>query len=344
MKYIPSIDVIIASKNEENHIENCLKSVFNQDYPENKINILLVDGISSDSTIKIVESLFSKEINCKILENKKIIQSEAWNLGINNSTSEIICILSAHCTIGVDYLKNVVSVFHETKADLIGGHMIAKGKGYIGKTIEFLHHSKFGIGVGKFHDPNFEGAADTVYTLNFKRSILNNNHPFDNRLIRNQDIEFSSKILKSGGKIFLSKKLDIIYKTRDSINDFVKQYFNNGLWILPTKIISKETLSLRHFIPLFFTIFIFLIFLIEFSYISQLIPSNIIFLFRVILILYVVLNIIFSLKTGLEKGIKYIFSTFLLFFLLHFSYGLGTIFGIKESFGLRKKNEQKKDI
>ena len=178
MEKFPSIDVIVASKNEENHIGNCLKSVFKQDYPRNKINIIVIDGISSDRTKDIVEGLFCKEINCKILENKKIIQSEAWNLGINNSESDIICILSAHCTIGVDYLKNVVNVLHQTNADLVGGHMIAKGMGYIGKTIEFLHHSKFGIGVGKFHDPNFEGPADAVYTLNFKRSILNNKQPF----------------------------------------------------------------------------------------------------------------------------------------------------------------------
>lgn len=329
--YFPSVDVLIATRNEANHVTSCLESVFSQKYSKEKINIWVIDGLSDDGTYDIVKKLFYNRENCHLLANPKRIQSNAWNIAIEKSEGEIISIISAHSTISPDYIYNAVSIIKKTGAALVGGHMIAQGSGFIGKAIELLHHSKFGIGVGKFHDPKVEGYVDTVYTFNITRNIINKVGGFNTWLVRNQDIELSSRIRKQGGKIYLSYKLDAIYRPRKSLKGFIKQYFNTGKWSIPTIIVSPNSLSIRHFVPLLFVLVLCLLgCMYIFSNVN--INGNVLFLIKYSLLLTIIIycftNIYYSLTASLKGGFQYYPLLLLLFPLLHLSYGFGTLFSI----------------
>ncbi|MBU4481653.1 glycosyltransferase [Patescibacteria group bacterium] len=52
----PLVSVVITTKSEEKNIENCLKSILNQTYPRDKIEIIVVDNNSSDRTKEIVQT------------------------------------------------------------------------------------------------------------------------------------------------------------------------------------------------------------------------------------------------------------------------------------------------
>ena len=51
----PKISVIIPCRNEEKFIGKCLDSILNQDYPKEKMEVLVVDGMSEDRTREIIE-------------------------------------------------------------------------------------------------------------------------------------------------------------------------------------------------------------------------------------------------------------------------------------------------
>lgn len=88
----PFISFIIPTYNEEKNIATCLKSIFLQDYPVDKMEVIIVDGFSSDRTIDI-----SKQYPVKILLNNKKIASEARNLGIRHAKGSILVFLDADC-------------------------------------------------------------------------------------------------------------------------------------------------------------------------------------------------------------------------------------------------------
>ena len=329
MQNYPKVDIIIATYNESKYIEGCLDSILAQSYPSEKISIWVVDGISTDDTIEIVKSKFEEMKNCNMLINPKKIQSISWNIGISKSHGKIISIISAHSILNKDYIKNAVELLEKNVAQLVGGHMVATGSGFVGKTVALLHCSSFGIGVGKFHKLNYEGFADTVYTFNFKRSLIKVVGLFDKDLVRNQDIEFSSRVLKNKGKIYLSSSLDIIYNVRNSVNQFLKQYYLTGKWLVPTFLKSSNSLSYRHFLPAAFIIYIIILFLslIIFSSSTTLIITLINSILIMIGIFYILLNLYYSFINGYSLGLSYIISLFTFHYLLHVIYGFGTFVG-----------------
>lgn len=199
--------------------------------------------------------------------------------------------------------------------------MVAKGEGLVSCVIACLHHSKFGIGVGKFHDLSFEGFTDTVYTHNLKRAIINKVGMFNTNLDRNQDIELTGRIRAAGGLIFLSSQLDTIYIPRNSVFSFIKQYFRNARFLFETTYITKNALSLRHFIPLFFVVFIILSFYLLFN--THIVVWSLVLIS--IWLFYFTLDLFFSVK--LSKSIKQFILLFVFHPLLHIVYGLGTFWG-----------------
>lgn len=340
---LPRVSIIIATRNEEDSIENCIHAIIEQDYPNDKLELLIVDGCSDDNTVGVVAKIANqRKFHVKIFNNDKIIQSSAWNIGINESSGEIILIVSAHSFIEKDYVKNAVHYLEKTKAEIVGGPMVVKGGGYIGETIGFIHHCKFGIGVGKFHDISFEGYVDTVYLTCYGRSIVEKVGYYDERLIRNQDIEFNSRVRKCGGKIYLTPELKSYYRCRDTLKGLWNQNFKNGKWVIYTKKIAPYCFSWRHFIPLAFVGTLIVSGIL--SVIGNLFGLNTFYslsflIFVTIIISYTLVTLFFSFRISFEKGLKYFAILPIVFSTLHFSYGLGSICGLITVRGLRNTRE-----
>lgn len=323
MKDSPSVDVIIATFNEEINISNCVKSVLNQTYPEEKIHIFIVDGCSYDNTLAVINKLAYGRKNITIVKNPDRYQAFAWNKAIKLSQSPYISIISAHSVLPLDYLENAINILQTPDIDLTGGHMVAHGIGFVSSAIAKLHHSKFGIGIGKFHDMSFEGFTDTVYTFNLKRQVINEVGLFNTRLIRNQDIELAGRIKNSSSKknIYLSSKLDAAYVPRNSIVSFVKQYFRNAKFIFETFNYTKGALSIRHLVPLIFILFIPISVYLFFN--SQ--ALILLIILSLVWLSYFILDLFYSIKQS-DSLLQLLFLIFL-HLLLHIVYGIGTLWG-----------------
>ena len=121
------VSLLVAMRNEADFIERCLASIFAQDYPSEKLEVLVMDGRSTDDSPRIVKRLFEDRPNCLLLDNPGITQSAGWNLGIARSTGDVVGIVSAHCELAPDYVSKAVETLQRTGADLVGGPMRACG-------------------------------------------------------------------------------------------------------------------------------------------------------------------------------------------------------------------------
>src|SRR5262249_39579425 len=143
----PFISIIVPCRNEEKHIAICLQSIIDQEYPKEKFEVIVVDGMSTDGTREILRRFVDAHQNITILDNPKKTAPAALNIGISASKADFISRIDGHASVYPDYLRNCIRTMRRTNADLVGGRMETRGSGFWGKFISDVLSSVFGVGL-----------------------------------------------------------------------------------------------------------------------------------------------------------------------------------------------------
>lgn len=328
------VSIIIPCRNEEKHISKCLDSIIDNDFDKNKIEILLIDGMSEDKTREIINQYAKKYPFIKIYENKNNFTPFALNIAIKNAKGEIIIRMDAHATYERKYISKCIKYLDEYGADDIGGiwKIIPQKNTFIGNVISLTQSNFFGVGNASYRFATGKPIwVDTVPYFCVRKEIFKRIGLFNENLIRGQDMEFNLRLKKAGGKILLVPDIISYYYVRSDLKSFIGHSFKNGVWaILPLKFTKIMPVSLRHLIPLFFVSTILLTLVI-----SYFLPFAVTVLFLTI-IFYFLCAALFSINTLFNKGLMYFLFLPIIFFLLHFSYGLGSVWGIVNLFNKKK--------
>jgi glycosyltransferase involved in cell wall biosynthesis len=317
-----TVTIIIPIYNEEKVIRNCILSVLNQSYPQELMELLLIDGCSTDNTLQIINDFVDAYPDfIKVLINNEKTVPYAMNMGISQAGGWFIIRLDAHAEYPPDYISKCICLLANTNADNVGGLWRTVGKGYIGEAIALLLSSSFGVGNSQYRVNGKSGYVDTVPFGAFRREVFVQLGGFDTRLTRNQDYEMNYRIRKNRGKIFLSSDIHCIYYCRNTIKDFSIMGFVNGKWNIITMFLCPGSMGIRHFIPLLFNVTI-----IGLSILSVIQP-----VFRRILLcellLYFTADLIFSIRQSFRSW-KYFPVLFFLYPIFHFSYGFGSLISL----------------
>jgi glycosyltransferase involved in cell wall biosynthesis len=328
------ISIIIACRNEERYIGKCLNSIIEQDYPIDNLEVIVVDGISEDKTIQIVENYRKKFLSIKILKNPKKITPYALNLGINNSRADIIMMIGAHSTIGKNYISKSVKYLYEYYVDNVGGLLVVLpgNTKILAKSIALALSHPFGVGNAYYKIGSKElKYVDTVFGGCYRKEVFDKIGLFNEKLIRNQDLEFNLRLKKAGGKILLAPDIVHYYYARSTLRTLAKNNFSNGFWVVYSTKFAKMPFSIRHLIPFFFVLSVCGSVILSFIY------RPFIYLFVLVFVAYLISDILFSLGISFKKGFKYFIPIILSFATLHFSFGFGSIWGLIKLAGGRFK-------
>ncbi|MCX6764122.1 MAG: glycosyltransferase family 2 protein [Candidatus Nealsonbacteria bacterium] len=318
------ISIIIPCRNEEKFIGRCLDSIINNDYPKDKIEILVIDGSSEDETKNIILDYSKKYSFIKLLENPKKFTPFGLNMGIKAAKGEIILRVDAHARYRKDYISKCVKYLKEYNADNVGGiiNTIPEDDTVAAKSIAISLSSFFGAGGSYFRlGSKKPREVDTVFGGCFKKEIFDKIGLFDERLVRSQDIEFNRRLKKYGGKIMLVPEIIADYYPQSILKNFLKHNFNDGIWTTYPLKFGINIFSFRHLIPLVFISGLF--FLLVLSLFSRIFFY--IFLFSFLFYFFSI--ILFSLKF-VRKDIRFLFFLPAAFFCRHFGYGAGSILGL----------------
>lgn len=124
METKPTIAVVIPTWNSSDKLEEAILSVKDQDYPEFKIELIAVDGGSSDSTLEIL-----KKYNCTIYQTDPDKQGVEYNkaYGVKHSQSELILMLDDDNVLASkDYISKMVRPFLDNP-ELVGAEPLRFG-------------------------------------------------------------------------------------------------------------------------------------------------------------------------------------------------------------------------
>lgn len=317
------LSVIVPIYNEEKYIRRCIDSILQQDYPQDNLEVLLVDGMSTDQTREIVARYSDKYPFIRLVDNPKQIVPPAMNIGIRASKGDLIIRLDAHAIFPKNYFSELSKNLITLNAENVGGvcRTLPVRDTVVCQSIASVLSSGFGMGNSRFR----VGATDvmevdTVPFGCFRRDLFDRIGYFDEELIRNQDDEFNGRIIKNGGKIYLLPQLVIDYYARDTVKKVYKMFYQYGAFKpLVNKKLGSPT-TVRQFFPLCFVLGLFSGFILSFF------SKWILLIYLAVLLLYTLLATYFSLKDS--KSIKRVLMQNWIYFVVHFSYGWGYIVGL----------------
>jgi GT2 family glycosyltransferase len=255
MSDLPFVSVVMPVRNEEAFIQQSLGAVLAQDYPRERMEVIVADGLSTDRTREIIRGLQSRHPNVKLIDNPGRIVSTGFNLAMREAAGDLLVLIGGHCVIAADYVSQGVSHLANHKCDCVGGVLETVGETFCARAIAAVMSSRFGVGGSTFRVGVKETAfTDTAVFAAYKREIVELTGGFDEELVRNQDDEYNYRLRKLGGKIMVSPDIRSRYYSRASLRTLWKQYFQYGYW--KVRILQKHPRQMRprQFMPAFLVI------------------------------------------------------------------------------------------
>lgn len=321
---MPFVSILLVARNEKAHIERAIRSVLEQDYPKDRLELLIIDGMSDDGSFEVAEKIAKTQnlgLSVRIFQNPAKILAAGWNLGIKEAKGEIVCRFDVHGWPEPDYVSlGVQELMKRTREGVVcvGGILDNVGDGFWGNLIASIMSCPFGVGNSPFRIRNGERNgrfSDTAAMGLYLKKIFSTIGYFREDLKRNQDLDLHTRIRSQGFSFFTCPDMTFHYVVRNSILSFVKKGYSDGFWVG----YSRKG-YIRHWVP-----GIFILYLLGLTIFRSRNLKSLYFP----LVSYVLLNVIFTLFCG--KGPGKWFLPFL-FFSLHASYGLGIIVGFSKSF------------
>jgi len=135
------ISIIIPCRNEEKYIGRCLDSLLANDYLREDLEIVIVDGMSTDRTREMLQYYCHKYTFIKMIDNPWHIKPKALNIGIKSTSSDVIMRIDAHTFYPINYISSIISGLMNSNADNYGGiiEIIPSHDTILGKALSFAN-------------------------------------------------------------------------------------------------------------------------------------------------------------------------------------------------------------
>lgn len=319
------ISIVIPCRNEAKYIQTVMGSALNQQLGNYVSEVLVVDGMSDDGTREIIRDFAKNNPIIKFLDNPRRIKPTGLNEAIRQSRGEVVIIMDAHSEYPPDYVKNLVDGLKRLSADNVGGviESLPEGHGVIAEAIAEAMSNPFGVGNSLFRiGGTIERKVDTVPFGCYRKDVFSRIGFFAEELVRNQDDEFNSRLVKAGGNIWLLPTVVSRYYVRNSIEKLNKMLFQYGLFKPLVNRKVGRAATIRQFAPPLFVLTLIVGSLLTFLQVTN-------WMLLPILALYLGLGLVFAAKASMRRNRYAILPLLPMVFLcMHVSYGIGYLIGI----------------
>jgi glycosyltransferase involved in cell wall biosynthesis len=329
---LPLVTVLVPCRNEAAFIESCLTSIVCNGYPKDRLQVLVIDGLSEDGTIEIVERFERNHPCVSVVANPRRITAAALNIGIEAARGEYVLWMSAHNRYERGYIRSCVEWALKSGADNVGGVIVAEPREntLFGRAITIALAHRFGNGGSKFRRTHAEPIwADTVFGGCYRRDVFTRVGRFNEKLVRGQDFEFNVRLHQAGLRTLLVPSIRSTYFARSKLSDFLKHNWANGVWaILPFRYSEVVPVSFRHLVPM-----LFVGGLLVLGVLGLLVPGAALAALLVLGV-YVTVTLVVSLSIAIQqRDPRLVFVMPIVFWSLHITYGLGSLWAAVRSLG-----------
>jgi len=330
----PHVTVIVPARNEERYIEVFLENLLQQDYPQERTQILIADGQSTDRTAELVLGFRDRLPNSELHENVRREKAAGLNLCIPKATGELILIMDAHTHYPPNYVSRLVAQLRETGADYVGGCVETEPgtDSYAARAIARALCHPFGVGGGTYRTNSTSGDGLAPFGC-YRRELPFAIGGYNECLPRSEDDEFSARIKRHGGRCMVCGDVCSTYFARPTLRALCKQMFHNGATHIATFLELPGHFLLRHYVP--------------FGFVTAVVLGVLLWVFvpgrwellAAVLAPYLLLTIASSVHAAMRGGWRYLPALLVIFPIMHTMYGLGTYWGIL-TYGILKRHRR----
>lgn len=331
---LPLVTVLIPCRNEEKYIVSCLESVINQDYAKNALEVLVLDGMSTDRTRDIISEYPDRGIPVRVIDNPQKIVPTALNIGIKHANGSVILRMDAHNNYEPNYISLCIKHLITSGVDNVGGvWVIVPGSG-TASSLAIARALAHPFAAGNAHyriGANEPRLVDTVPFGCYRRDVFDRIGLFDEELVRNQDDEFNARLIKNNGKILLVPDIISYYHARESYGKLAKMNFQYGYFKPLVGLKLGKVMTIRQIVPA--TFIMVLLTTLVIGAVSKLSAL----LFVLLVISYLLISIAVSIPFAIRENPLLAFGLPAAFATIHFSYGFGYLKGVVDFLLLKKR-------
>lgn len=322
----PAISVIVPVRNEAGFIARTLEQILGQDYPPDRMEVLVGVADSTDGTWEIVHEVARRDPRVRLFCNPHGLSSGARNLGVRFSTGDIIVFIDGHVHIdNPRLLRDTVLLMEEKGVSVLSRPQFLEPPDIspFQRAVALARGSRIGHGLDstiytrddKYVDPTSAGAS-------YRRDVFQRVGLFDPSFDACEDVEFNYRCARAGYRAFTSMRLAVYYYPRETARSLLRQMKRYGIGRARLARKHPATLSLAAITPALFLLGVLLL--------SALAPfSRAAFMgLAACLGLYLVLIAGFSLATAARHGLRLLPVLPLIYAVIHAGLGFGFLQGI----------------
>jgi succinoglycan biosynthesis protein ExoA len=245
---LPGVSYVMPVLNEVDHIESAVNSLTAQDY-EGPFEIVLALGPSVDGTNDVLDEMAKADSRIRRIPNELGSTPGGLNAAIRASGYPVVVRVDAHSVLPTNYTRIAVETLLKTGADNVGGIMKAEGVTPFERAVAHAYGSREGLGGTQHHVGGKAGPADTAYLGVFQRNRLVEVGLFDEDIKRGQDWELNRRLRATGGTVWFTPELEVVYRPRSSLRKLVRQFVATGIWRGELARRFGTANSIRYFVP-----------------------------------------------------------------------------------------------
>lgn len=328
------VSIAIVAYNEEKTLPNLLEEIYRQSYPHEDMEVLLIDSRSTDGTKALMEQFAAREHDFRrvvVLDNPGGTLPYGCNVALEQYTGDAIVRIDAHASIPEDFIQKNVTVL-EGGESVCGGqrpNIIDENTPWK-QTLLLAEQSMFGSSIASYRHSQKQTYVKSIFHGMYRREVYDKVGMYDVRLTRTEDNDMSYRIRQAGYQICYDPEIISYQHTRSTLKRMLKQKYGNGFWIGRTIAIQPKCFSIYHFVP--------------FLFVLGIVFTTILAVCGLPLLAYLMWGAYVALVLGIS-AVEIVRNPFswsnlllpVLFFLLHVSYGIGTLAGmVTLPFWLRK--------
>jgi len=260
----PFLTVVMPVRNEARFIADTLGQLLRQDYPRDRFEILVADGMSDDGTRDIVARIAGEDGRVRLLDNPQKRSSAGRNVGFRAGQGDYFVVVDGHCHIPDDqFLRNISDCFEKSGAHCLGRPqpLDPPGLTQFQQSVALARASRLGHGGDSLIYGEFEGFASPVSNgAAYRREVFEKVGYVDEAFDACEDVEFNYRVEQAGFQAYNSPRLKLQYYPREDLNGLFKQMqrYGTGRCRLCRK--HVKFLTLNTLIPPVFAIGVLVIF------------------------------------------------------------------------------------
>jgi cellulose synthase/poly-beta-1,6-N-acetylglucosamine synthase-like glycosyltransferase len=294
---VPQVSIIVPCLNEQDTIQQLLESIYHQTHPQNEMEVIIADGMSTDQTRQEIAAFQAghPRLAVRIVDNPRKVIPAALNMALSAAQGEYIVRLDGHSQPAPDYIERCLAALQAGLGDNVGGRwqIWPRRATWQARSVAAAAAHPFGVGDARYRIGGAAQAVDTVPFGAYRRSLVAQLGLYDETLLSNEDYEFNARIRRHGGRVWFDPNITSVYFAPPTFQALARQYARYGYWKVRMLARYPATLRWRQAVPPLFVLCAVLLGLL-----SLFLPAA-----RPVLVIQLLLYSIALLAAGLQVAI-----------------------------------------